>query len=157
MDSLAIRRRVVGTALVPTAAAVVVSAFAAITAARGVVVTAGGRDQRNFHWVAIWQMREAFPNVDVSNVKSATAPLYHLVVAAVSKLLNLGEAGTQFVGSLFGAALAAVVFWFAGSATSGWLRVLAVSPLLLSAYFWQSTLWMLNDAAALLFAFLAFA
>jgi hypothetical protein len=106
--------------------------------------------------MAIWQMREAFPNVDVSNVKSATAPLYHLVVAAVSELLNLGEAGTQFVGSLFGAALAGVVFWFAGSVTSGWLRALVVSPLLLSPYFWQSTLWMLNDAAAVLFAFLAF-
>ena len=48
------------------------------------------------------------------------------------------------------------MLWFAGSAARGWLRILITLPLLLSPYFWQSALWMLNDDATLLFAFLAF-
>ena len=36
------------------------------------------------------------------------------------------------------------------------LRFLALAPLLLSPYFWQSAMWMLTDAAALLFALWAF-
>lgn len=69
----------------------------------------------------------------------------------------MSESGTQFSASFFAAALAALAVWYAGSVTEPALRVLALAPLLLSPYFWESALWMLTDAAALLFAFAAFA
>ncbi|MCG5433100.1 hypothetical protein LV457_12515 [Mycobacterium sp. MYCO198283] len=102
-------------------------------------------------------MREAFPAIDVVHVQTATAPLYHLVTAALSESLGLGQAGTEVTGGTFAAVLAAVVVWFAGTVARGWCRALAVLPLLLSPYFWESALWMLNDAAALLFGFGALA
>jgi hypothetical protein len=131
-------------------------AMAAIVAATGVSVTAGGRDQRLFHFVTVMQFRDRFPNIDISHVQTATAPLYHLIVAAISGPLRLSEGGTQFVAALFAAGLAAAVAWFAGTVATGWFRMVIAAPVLLSPYFWESALWMLNDAAALLFAFLAF-
>ena len=136
--------------------ALTVSVLSAIVAASGVIATAGGEDQRLFHWVTVAHFREDFPSIDIADVQTATAPLYHLIVAAASGVLGLSEGGAQFIGSLFAAALAAVVLWFAGTVVTGWRRILVTLPLLLSPYFWQSALWMMNDAAALLFAFLAF-
>ncbi len=107
--------------------------------------------------MTIRHFREIFPRIDIVDVDTATGPLYHLIVAAVSGPLRLSESGTQFSASFFAAALAALAVWYAGSVTEPALRVLALAPLLLSPYFWESALWMLTDAAALLFAFAAFA
>lgn len=139
----------------PAVAALLVCLCSAIVASSGVIVTAGGNDQRDFHWVTVEYLRGIWPRVDVVNLYTATGPLYHLVLAAVSEPLNLSQSATQFVGSMFAACLAAAALWFAQSVRSASLRMLAVAPLLLSPYFWQSTLWMCNDAAALLFGFLA--
>jgi hypothetical protein len=141
--------------IAPAMAAVIVCALSGLVAASGILVTAGGMDQRYYHWVTVQYFREIFPRIDVVNVATATAPFYHLIVAAISGPLHLTEPGTQFVASLFAAGLAAVAVWFAMSITSSLLRLLALAPLLLSPYFWQSALWMLNDAAALLFGFSA--
>lgn len=138
-------------------AALVVTISSALVAASGVLVTAGGNDQRDYHWVTVEQMRENLPRIDIVNVQTATAPLYHLVVSIISGPLHLTQSQTQFVGSLFAAALAAVALWFVAPVEDASLRVLAVAPLLLSPYFWQSALWMLNDDAALLFGLSALA
>ena len=137
--------------------ALFVCTCSALVAASGVLVTAGGNDQRDYHWVTIQQMRENLPHVDVVNVQTATAPLYHLIVTFISGPLHLTQSQTQFVGSLFAAALAAVTVWFVAPVNDASLRALAVAPLLLSPYFWQSALWMLNDDAALLFGLAALA
>ena len=143
------------TASASTLAGLIVCALSALVAASGILVTSGGIDQRHFHWVTIQYFQKTFPRIDVVHVDTATAPLYHLIVAAISGPLHLTESEAQFVASLFAAGLAAVVVWFAMSITSPLLRVLAPAPLLLSPYFWQSALWMLNDVAALFFAFSA--
>lgn len=145
------------TAAPPALAAFVVCAVAVAVSASGVVATSAGVDQRQYHWVTIQYFREIFPRVDIVNVDTATGPLYHLIVAAVSGSLRLGEFGTQFISSFFAAGLAALAVWYAGTVTEPALRVLALAPLLLSPYFWESALWMLTDAAALLFAFAALA
>lgn len=119
------------------------------------ITTAGGKDQQSFHLPSVLQIRETFPGIDVVDLPTATGPLYHLVVAAISGPLGLGEPGTQVVGALFAAALAALAIWHAQAIPTPYLRALAVSPLLLSAYFWQSALWMLTDAAAVLFTMAA--
>jgi hypothetical protein len=103
----------------------------------------------------VLQIREAYPDIDVVGLPTATGPLYHLVVALISGPLDLSEAGTQIAGALFAAALAALGVWNVQSVPSLYLRTLAVSPLLFSAYFWESALWMLTDDAAILFTMAA--
>ncbi|MFE3189493.1 hypothetical protein ACFXHA_10830 [Nocardia sp. NPDC059240] len=148
--------RAPGRAYLPAAGAfVVVVGLAAIVAATGVVVTAGGNDQRAFHWPSVEQLRNSFPHLDLVGLNTATGPLYHLVVAAISGPLGLGEHATQVVGALFAGCLAALAVWQARTLPTWYLRGLAVAPLLLSAYFWQSALWMLTDDAALVFAMAA--
>jgi hypothetical protein len=100
-------------------------------------------------------LRDNFPDVDVVNMHTATGPLYHLLVAGLSGLFAMGTAATQVVGALFSAALAALAVWHTRTVPTLYGRVLAVAPLLLSAYFWQSSLWMMTDDAAILFALAA--
>src|SRR6478752_6008843 len=110
--------------IAPALAALIVCALSALVAASGILVTSGGIDQRHYHWVTIQYFREIFPRIDVVNVDTATAPLYHLIVAAISGPLHLTESGTQFVASLFAASLAAVTVWFATPIQSLSLRAL---------------------------------
>ena len=136
-------------------AAAVVIASSAVVAALGILVTAGGRDQQVFHLPSVMYLREKAPNIDIVNMPTATGPLYHLLVAAVSGPLHLGAVGTQIVGSFFAAALAALAVWHTRTVPHAYGRVLAAAPLLLSPYFWESSLWMLTDDAAILFALAA--
>jgi hypothetical protein len=116
-----------------------------------VIATAGGRDQTLFHLPTIETFRASFPSVDIVNVQTATSPLFHLVVAAIVAAAHLGTTGTQIVGSGFAALLAGVVTVSVNGVRLGIDRLLIVAPLLLSAYFWQSALWLNTDDAALLF------
>ncbi|MGB3482216.1 MAG: hypothetical protein WBB07_08365 [Mycobacterium sp.] len=141
--------------IAPALAALTVCTLSALVASSRIMVTSGGIDQRHYHWVTVQYFRDTFPRIDIVNVDTATAPLYHLVLAAVSGPFDLTEHQTQFVASLFAADLAALAVWFAMSTVSTLFGVLAVAPLLLSPYFWQSGLWMLNDAAALFFGLAA--
>ncbi len=102
-------------------------------------------------------IRAQFPHIDFVGLPTATGPLYHLVVAALSGPVGLGAAGTQAVGAIFAVALAALATYHVRVAPTWTMRALAVAPLLLSAYYWQSALWMLTDDAAMLFAFAALA
>ena len=114
------------------------------------------RRQAEVHAQAIDQIKAARADIERMTSEAQTlGPLYHQVVAAVSAPLDLTQSETQFVASFFAAALAAVVVWFALPITDPVLRWLVVAPLLLSPYFWQSALWMLNDDAGLLFGLIA--
>ncbi|WP_072749482.1 hypothetical protein [Rhodococcus maanshanensis] len=144
-----------GAHLSAAVAACTVLACTALVAGLGVIVTAGGRDQRSFHLPSVMRIRDDFPRIDIVDLPTATGPLYHLVVAAISGPFGMGEAGTQIVGALFAAALAALAVWHARSVPTPYGRALAVAPLLLSVYFWQSALWMLTDDAAILFTMAA--
>lgn len=137
------------------AAAGLVLVCTSLVAALGVVATAGGNDQQSFHLPSVTQIRDEFPHINIVDLNTATGPLYHLVVAAISGPLGFGEAGTQIVGALFAALLAALAVWHARNVPTAYWRALAVAPLLLSAYFWQSALWMLTDDAAILFTMAA--
>lgn len=117
----------------------------------GIVVTAGGNDQVSFHMRSVRQVLEMFPSIDISALYTATGPLYHLLVAAGSWMFSAGEVGVQILGSLFSVVLAVFLTYVSRSIESLPLRVLALSPVMFSPYFWQSSLWMLTDNAALLF------
>lgn len=135
----------------PLLAGSAVFALAVAVAATHVVATAGGRDQTLFHLPTILHMRDSFPSVDVVDVNTATSPLLHLTVAAVTAIFGLGPTGSQIVSSLFAVVLAMLVSTWAAGLSLRW-QILVVAPLLCSAYFWQSALWINTDDAALLFA-----
>lgn len=141
----------------PIAVGGVVAAASTVVALAGVVATAGGADQRDFHLPSVMLIREGFPHIDFVGLPTATGPLYHLVVAALSGPLGLGAAGTQAVAAIFAVALAVLAVFHVQAAPTWAGRALAVAPLLLSAYYWQSALWMLTDDAVMLFAFAALA
>jgi hypothetical protein len=138
--------------VVPLLAAGAVLAASVAVALSGVIATAGGRDQTWFHLPTIETFSASFPSVDIVNIQTATSPLYHLIVAAIMTVLHLSATGAQIVGSGFAALLAGVVTASVKCVRLGVDRLLIVAPLLLSAYFWQSALWLNTDAAALLFA-----
>ncbi|UOT05839.1 hypothetical protein MPY17_08910 [Rhodococcus opacus] len=137
-----------------SAAALVVTATA-LVAASGRLATAGGRDQKNYHYPTIEELQRLFPSIDIVNVQTATSPLFHLLVSWASIPLGSSLFVTQILGSIFAAALVAVLVNFVWPIESPGLRALVLAPLLLSAYFWQSTLWLNTDVAAILWVTLA--
>lgn len=141
------RLRVVAPLVLSTLTIVV----AAGVAFSGLIATAGGRDQRSFHYPSVLAIIAGFPDIDIANLRTATGPLYHLILAAVAGPLHLSEAGVQTISAAFSAALAALVLVHTSVAGSRSTRFLAAAPLVCSPYFWQSALWMLTDNAALLF------
>ncbi|WP_148281425.1 hypothetical protein [Tsukamurella sp. 1534] len=143
--------------LEPAAAGAIVTAASVVVAWGGVVVTSAGDDQARFHLPSVMLLRATAPDFDLVGMPTATGPLYHAVVAALAGLFGLGPAGTQAVGSIFAVLLAVVAVHHVQPLPTWVARAVAVAPLLLSAYYWQSALWMLTDDAAMLFAFGALA
>jgi hypothetical protein len=136
-------------------AAIIVFGCSMGVALCGIVATAGGVDQQGFHLPAVRHLLATAPALDVVGLPTATGPLYHLMVAAVAGPAGVADAGIQIVGALFAAALAAMAVRHVRVLPDPAHRLLAVAPLLLSAYFWQSALWMLTDDAAVLFGLAA--
>ena len=134
---------VVGVALLAMAAAVLLSAA-------GKVVTAGGFDQTRFHYPSIEALRAQLPCPNVVDVQTATTPLFHLVVAAVSVPLGSSLLVSNLIGAAFGAALMAGVMVYTSRIDDAALRWSARIVVLGSGYLWQSTLWLNTDAATAL-------
>lgn len=127
---------------------VLATVFVAVS---GVVVTAGGVDQTLFHLPTIEKFRSELPWPDIVDVQTATTPLYHLVVAATSLPLGCSTVVAQVIGSLFAAALAVVVAYSVRAAGSLSMQLILVVPVVFSAYFWESALWIGTDCAATFF------
>lgn len=120
-----------------------------LVALRPVHVTAGWTDQSHYHMPTIVDMASRLPAVDITNVKTATGPLYHLSLAIPARVLGLPDAAIQIVGgTLYLALLAAAIIW----ATRGLPtvpRLLLGAAVIASPYVWESTLWAATDTAAL--------
>jgi len=112
-------------------------------------------DERNYHYPAILNFADTFPNLDLQNYKSATTPLYHLVMMSVLKLTNLGLNGLRLLSSLFSLACVLVVFRYLASKFANGNKALLLTLLfLLSTYFLGATIRLETDNLALLFVFL---
>ena len=121
-----------------------------------------GEDQLNFHEPAIRTFAAELPRPNVQDYRSATTPGYHLVVAALSKVLGSSVAALQLIGTVFTVALLGLLGWTcAGYARSRigserknpprtleWLVPIAVGlPVVASMYVLQSGVWLLPDNA----------
>ena len=140
-------------ALMAGAVVVILGAVTA-TVALGVHATAGWLDQSHYHWPTVAKMVRELPSVDVVNVMTATGPLYHLSLAVPARILGLPEGGVEVLAAAYGCVLAVLVI-LAGRGMPAVPRLAASAVVLLSPYYWESTLWMQTDVAAMTFAFAA--
>lgn len=127
----------------------------------GYVRGRGAFDQLNYHEQAVRRFAEQLPHPDLSNYLSATTPGYHLVLAAVARLVSDQRWVLQLAGSLFTLALVGLLTWAvgrggtphrtgnagAGPSSRGWGAVLLVLPFMLSMAVFHSGVWMLPDNA----------
>lgn len=113
--------------------------------------TDGGRaryDQDNFHVPVILKFAGEMPRPDLRDYKSATTPLYHLLLSFVG-VINGSTAVLRAAGFLFTLAL---VGWLGmagagrGAGGSGERAVLAI-PFACSMYVFSSAAWVLPDNA----------
>ena len=140
------RARLVGVAIVLLIFLTVV----AIIALRGVTTYRIAADQDLFHLPVVRQFAEQWPRPDLRNYASATAPGYHLLMAAVAKYVSPDLTVLRFAGGGFGVLFIGVLAW-AVSIRSVWLAL----PAAMSVYVLSSTVWLLPENAAWAFGTLA--
>lgn len=105
-------------------------------------------DHLNFHEPTIRVFADAFPTPDLTDYWSATSPLYHLVLGAITRALDLNRFGMMVAGSLFTGLLVALVA-NATAARAGIRRAaLLTLPLAVSLYVVQAGVYLLPDNAA---------
>lgn len=152
--------------MVPVALVALHVAAAAPLIVRGVMTGRWGEDQINYHEPAVRVFAQELPTPNVRDYHSATTPGYHLIVAALSRIVGDSTMRLQLIGSLFTVALlaslgAAVALRYrehsapGGSGTrapwhgeAGSAMALAVClPVACSMYVFQAGVWLLPDNA----------
>lgn len=128
------------------AVAGVVAAFAllaAIVALFGAGNFRVNADQDTFHVPTVRQFQQQWPRPDLRDYPVATAPGYHLLMAAVATYGNADVRVLRGVGAIFGVLLIGLAAWGARW-RSAWLAL----PLAASFYVLTSTVWLLPENAA---------
>lgn len=134
------RREVVGAAVI---AAALHAAVALLALALGIEGTSEWFDQRDYHLPVIERFAAELPAPVLSDYRSATTPLYHLVMAVLA-WMGSGNAVLHALNLAFGVAfvaLASAMFarraGLAAGAAAG--CVLGLSPYVLSSSVWLTT------------------
>jgi hypothetical protein len=125
------------------AAAVYVGAIYA-----GVYNLRAASDQKDYHLLAIEQFSHQFPYPNFASYRSATGPGYHVVLAAVHRLVTTDLNALRVVGSLFAVGLLALLAWAVGRRVHWLAAVVLCLPMLTSLYVFGSAVWLLPDDAA---------
>lgn len=146
-----------GWALVPPLVlSVVVAGFVGLVLVAGVVRGRGAFDQINFHLPTIRQFAAEWPRVDLHDYLSATAPGYHLALAALSKVGVSGLTGLRVAAAGFSVALAwllGVMLWRRAASASqtptdaAWRAVVCGLPVVTSMYVLIPAGWLQPDNA----------
>ena len=107
-------------------------------------------DHDRFHLHLVRLFAGQWPRVDLTDYPSATGPGMHHALATLAQVFGTGETTLQWLGSLFGLALAATVAWhlaaWRGRAVQGYLLSL---PLAFNPYFLGNSIWVMTDNASL--------
>lgn len=124
----------------------------------------GAFDQQYFHIKVVRRFLSQWPAPDLSNYESATAPGYHLALAAIAKIVGRDPLVLQIIASLFTLAMLGVVASLiaraATAARATALECCALAlPIVCSMYVLFPGVWLQPDNAAWLgvFAILALA
>ncbi len=109
-------------------------------------------DQEKFHLPVIREFAaQPWAEIDLVNYKSATAPGYHLFMAAIVKTFGENVTLLQLVNAGLSLLLLLNVARGAARLISPTFAAFAAAPLLCSSYFLGSSIWLTTDNAALLF------
>lgn len=109
-------------------------------------------DQEKFHLPVIRDFAaQDWAELDLVNYKSATAPGYHLFMAAIVKVFGDRVTLLQIVNAGISLLLLLNVARGAARLISPTFAAFAAAPLLCSSYFLGSSIWLTTDNAALLF------
>jgi hypothetical protein len=102
-------------------------------------------DQNHFHLPVIEQFSRDLPRPDLSGYRSATAPGYHLLIAAVHRYVSADERVLRAAGALITVALLGVLGGALGRRV-GWRWGAAMGlPVAASLYVFGSGAWLLPD------------
>lgn len=117
--------------------------------------TSESYDQRTFHMPVIQTMVDQWPDVDLVWYKSATAPGYHLFMAAVLRSVSEEVRVLQVINLAMGMTLILGVYWFAARLAGAAWGVALTMPVLLSKYQLSGSIWLTTDNTALTFVVLS--
>ncbi|MBL8746586.1 MAG: hypothetical protein JNK58_09560 [Phycisphaerae bacterium] len=116
--------------------------------------TSETRDALDYHLPIIEKMRADWPAVDIVHYESATAPGFHLLMAAVWRLTGEPRAMLA-VNSLFGVLLISTIYFAARRFAGSWGAFALTMPMVCSPYVLGATIWLTTDNAALFLVALA--
>ena len=118
--------------------------------------TSDARDERSFHYPTVLFFLERFPQLDLVHYRSATTPLYHILLALSSFIVSDDIIPLRFVNLLFSLAVILLVYlYFTNRGAGIRLALYFTSLLMLSTYFIGPATRLLTDNLALFFALLA--
>jgi hypothetical protein len=118
--------------------------------ALGLGGTSEASDQRKFHRPTIEKLAAELPRPDLVNLRTATAPGYHLAMAVVARGGLDGERELRAVSSLFSLAMLLVAWAVAARRAGPGSGLVLVAPVLLSSYVLGAATWLTTDNVALL-------
>ena len=127
-------------------------AFAALVLppiAMGLGGTSEAFDQDRFHLPTIRTLADQLPRPDLVNLQSATAPGYHLLMAALARGGVDGERGLRLASSGLSFAMLLVVWAVAARRAGPWAGGLLTLPVLCSSYVLGGAIWLTTDNAAI--------
>lgn len=118
-----------------------------------VISGAGGTSEHadavQYHLPIIERMYSQWPRVDIVRYDSATAPGFHLLMAAAWKITGEPRAMLA-LNSLFGVLLIAFVYFAVRRFAGAWAAFALTMPLACSPYILGASIWLTTDNAALL-------
>lgn len=118
------------------------------------ILTFHGSDEEIDHYPIIRSFIATFPRMDLSDYPSATTPLFHVIFAAIGKLISSDIRLLRAVNVLITYASAVALFGlFRREVAAGWLTSLLVAlTIVLSPYVFGISFLLLTDNLAMLFA-----
>lgn len=122
----------------------ILAAVAAIWAA-GAEIRRAAFDEREFHRPVIENFARDFPRVDLADYPAATAPGYHVILAAVHRCVSSDVRLLRAVGAGFTILFIGVLGWSLGRRLPFGAAVAVALPLVASLYVVSSSAWLLPD------------
>jgi hypothetical protein len=119
------------------------------------LVTFNDKDEARYHYITILDFRREWPKLDLIHYKSATTPLYHIVMAGISFLTGPDLIRLRLVHLLFGIACLLVIYRYLKLRIGRRKGALFSILLLVSPYFIGPATRLSTDPAAFCFAALA--
>jgi hypothetical protein len=113
------------------------------------------RDEESFHYPTIRDFWDDFPSIDLANYRSATTPLYHIILALGARVMGLNVIPLRLFSALFSLGCLLVFYTYLSKRGDRLKAFFFTALLLFSPYFIGPAIRLSTDNAGLLLALLA--